>query len=72
MSNYVPKLLSVPVIFFSVDYPDEPWRRISADLEIIKSPGNHFDLDVDDIVRHLQRRLQAGNKMCPSSPAEVL
>ena len=61
MSNYVPKQLAVPVIYFSVDYPGEPWQRISPNLEIIKSPGNHFDLDFADIAKHLQVRLEAGS-----------
>jgi oxalate---CoA ligase len=62
MSSYVPKPLSVPVIYFSVDYPGEPWRRISPDLQIIKSPGNHFDLDLADIAKHLKMRLQAAGR----------
>ena len=31
MSNYVPKPLAVPVIYISVDYRGEAWRRISSD-----------------------------------------
>ena len=59
MSNYAPKPLAVPVIYFSVDYPGEAWRRISSNLEIIKSPGSHFDLDLADIAKHVRMRLQA-------------
>jgi hypothetical protein len=47
------------VIYFSVDYPGEAWRRITSNLEIIKSPGSHFDLDLADIAKHLRMRLQA-------------
>jgi acyl-CoA synthetase (AMP-forming)/AMP-acid ligase II/thioesterase domain-containing protein/acyl carrier protein len=61
MSNYVPKPLAVPVIYFSVDYRGEALRRISSDLEIIKSPGNHFQLDYNGIAKHLLARLAAGN-----------
>ena len=59
MSNYVPKPLDVPVIYISVDYRGEAWRRISSTLEIHKSPGSHFQLDYIDIASHLKPRLQA-------------
>ena len=58
MSNYVPKPLAVPVVYISVDYRGEAWRRMSSTLEIHKSPGSHFRLDYDDIARHLRPRLQ--------------
>ena len=35
------------------------WRRLSPDLEIIKLPDAHSDLDLADIVEHLKARLQA-------------
>jgi acyl-CoA synthetase (AMP-forming)/AMP-acid ligase II len=59
MSNYFPKHLAVRVIYFSVDYGAGAWRRISSDLEIIKSSGTHNNLDFADIAKHLRARLQA-------------
>ena len=59
MSNYVPEPLAVPVIYISVDYRGEAWRRISPTLEIHRSSGSHFRLDYADIARYLRPRLQA-------------
>jgi acyl-CoA synthetase (AMP-forming)/AMP-acid ligase II/thioesterase domain-containing protein len=67
MSNYVPKPLAVPVIYISVDYRGEAWRRVSSTLEIIKSPGSHFQLDYTDIAKHLKCRLRAHGPGSPSS-----
>jgi thioesterase domain-containing protein len=58
MSNYSPKPLAVRVIYFSIDFSARPWRRISSDLEIIKSPGSHGQVDIADIAKHLRARLQ--------------
>jgi hypothetical protein len=54
MSNYYPKRLGVRVIYFSVDYGGEPWRRICSDLEIVKIEGIHGQFDVADIAKHLR------------------
>ena len=58
MSNYYPKRLGVRVVFFSVDYTGEPWRRICSDLEMVKIEGIHGQFDVADIARHLRARLR--------------
>ena len=57
MSNYFPKPLTVRVICFSIDYSAAAWQRISSNLEIIKSPGNHYQPDLTDIAKHLKARL---------------
>ena len=57
LSNYVPRPLAVHVVYFSVDYGPGAWRRISPDLEIIKSSGIHDQLDIADIAKHLRARL---------------
>ena len=59
LSNYFPKPLAVPVLYFSVDYGGEAWRRISSDLEVIKSAGDHNNLDFVHIAGHLKARLQS-------------
>ena len=59
LPNYSPKPLAVRVIYFSVDYDAKDWRRLSPDLEIIKTPGAHTDLDLAYIAEHLRPRLQA-------------
>jgi acyl-CoA synthetase (AMP-forming)/AMP-acid ligase II/thioesterase domain-containing protein len=59
LSTYRPKPLGVRVLYISIDYDVGPWRRISSDLERIKSPGNHYQVDVGDIAEHLRARLQA-------------
>jgi oxalate---CoA ligase len=59
MSNYVPKPLTVRVIYFSIDFDAEVWRKISPDLEIVKSPGDHYDYDFAYIARYLQARLRS-------------
>jgi oxalate---CoA ligase len=61
MANYVPKPLAVRVIDFSVDFSGEPLRRISSDVDIIKSHGNHYSLDFEHIVKNLKARLQSNN-----------
>jgi acyl-CoA synthetase (AMP-forming)/AMP-acid ligase II/thioesterase domain-containing protein len=65
MSNYFPKPLAVQVVHISVDYGAGAWQRISADLEIIKSPGHHYQFDLTDIAEHLRARLI----MTPMGPA---
>jgi oxalate---CoA ligase len=59
MSNYLPTPLAVRVVYFSIDFSGEPWRRISSDLEVIKLAGHHFDYSFADIAKHLQARLHA-------------
>jgi acyl-CoA synthetase (AMP-forming)/AMP-acid ligase II/thioesterase domain-containing protein len=54
MSNYFPKPLAVRVVHISVDFGAGAWRRISADLEMIKSPGHHYQFDLSDIVEHVR------------------
>ena len=39
MSNYFPRPLAVPVVYFSAEYSGTHWLRISSDLEIIKLRG---------------------------------
>ena len=59
MSNYFPKPLAVRVVHISVDFGAEAWRRLSADLEIIKSPGHHYQFDLLGIVEHVRACLAA-------------
>jgi acyl-CoA synthetase (AMP-forming)/AMP-acid ligase II/thioesterase domain-containing protein/acyl carrier protein len=59
LPNYSPKPLAVRVIYFSADYNAKDWRRISSDLELIKTPGAHTDLDLAYIAEHLRPRLQS-------------
>ena len=63
MSKYKPRPLDVRVIHFSVDFAGKPWRRVSHDLEIIKSPGNHYDYDFPHIAAHIRERLMRADKM---------
>jgi acyl-CoA synthetase (AMP-forming)/AMP-acid ligase II len=62
MSRYIPKPLAVRVIYFSVDFGGSAWRRVSPDLEIIKSAGIHYDLDFEDIATHIRARLHMRGK----------
>jgi acyl-CoA synthetase (AMP-forming)/AMP-acid ligase II/thioesterase domain-containing protein/acyl carrier protein len=59
--NYFPKPLDVRVLYFSVGYDAETWRRISPDLDVIKLPGDHLSVLIDptDLAVHLKARLQA-------------
>jgi thioesterase domain-containing protein/acyl carrier protein len=59
LPNYSPKPLAVQAIYFSADYDGKDWQRLSPDLEIIKTPGAHTDLDLVYIAEHLRPRLQA-------------
>ena len=54
MSNYLPKPLAVRVICFSIDFDARPWRRISSNLEIIKTPGDHYLPDFAYIAKYLR------------------
>jgi hypothetical protein len=54
MSNYFPKPLEVRVVHVSVDFGAGAWQRISADLEMTKSPGHHYQFDLPDIVEHVR------------------
>ncbi len=58
MAKYSPKPLAVKVAFFSIDFGARAWRRISPDLEVIKSPGSHGEPDVADIAEHLKAQLE--------------
>jgi oxalate---CoA ligase len=58
-SNYAPEPLAVRVIYFSVVYGGGgEWRRISPDLEVIKTPGDHYNFDLAGIAQNLRARLQ--------------
>jgi hypothetical protein len=59
--NYLPKPLAVRVIYFSVEYGLGAWGRISSDLEVIKLPGTHGDIDLAAFADQLRSRLQARN-----------
>jgi acyl-CoA synthetase (AMP-forming)/AMP-acid ligase II/thioesterase domain-containing protein len=62
MSNYAPRPLSARLIYISVDYGVGAWRRLNPDIEIIKSPGNHFQLDISKIADVLKACLQPKKK----------
>lgn len=57
MSNYVPTPVAVRAICFSIDFDARAWRQMSPDLEIIKSPGTHYQPDFA-FISHLRARLQ--------------
>lgn len=59
--NYLPKPLAVRVISFSVEYGQGAWKQISSDLEVIKLPGDHGDIDLAAFAGQLRSRLQAGS-----------
>ena len=58
MSNYIPKPLAVRVIYVKVDFGIGAWRRITPDIEIVKSPGTHEFPDMASVAGHLKARLQ--------------
>ena len=60
MSYYIPQHLAVRVIYFSVDFGVGAWRRLSPNLEVIKSPGTHTQFDIPKLANELKGRLQAG------------
>jgi thioesterase domain-containing protein len=68
--NYLPKTLDVKVIYFSVEYGVGAWRRISPDVEVIKLPGTHGDIDLATFVDQLRSRLQ-GQELPRASRGEV-
>jgi hypothetical protein len=57
MSNYCPKPVAVPVVYFAIDFNGHPWRQICSDLEIIRLAGTHYDYDFAELARHLRVRL---------------
>jgi thioesterase domain-containing protein len=59
-SRYLPKRLSVRVVYFSAAYSGDPWRRVSPDLEIIKLSGDHYAVarDCTEFADHLRPLLQ--------------
>ena len=59
LSNYSPRPLAVRVAYIKVDYGAGVWRRLSPDLEIIKSPGDHYHPDFADVAKHLKVILPA-------------
>ena len=59
MSNYNPKPLDVRVIYISVDFGPGKWARVSQDLEVVKSPGTHYQLDIPYIAGVLSTYLYA-------------
>jgi len=60
LSRYFPQPLAVRTIYFSADYNGRAWRRISADLEVIKLPGDHYGVPTDpaELADCLRARLQ--------------
>ena len=62
MSNYLPTPLAVRVIYVKVDFGIGKWRRLSPDLEVVKSPGTHENIDIENVAEHLKVRLQPANR----------
>lgn len=60
MSNYLPKPLAVRTIYFKLDFGIGAWRRISPDLDVIKSVGTHELPDFTYVAENLRERLRAG------------
>ena len=59
MSYYSPKPLAVRVIYVAVDYGSGKWGRISQNIEVVKSPGSHYYLDIPHIAGVLSTHLYA-------------
>jgi len=59
LPNYLPKPLSVRVLYFSAEYDAKDWRQLSHGFEIIKMPGSHVDLDLAFVAEHLKPRLRS-------------
>jgi thioesterase domain-containing protein len=59
--NFLPKPLAVRVVYLSVEYSLGAWRRISSDVEVIKLPGTHGEIDLAALAGHLRSCLQARN-----------
>jgi acyl-CoA synthetase (AMP-forming)/AMP-acid ligase II/thioesterase domain-containing protein len=55
--NYLPKALDVKLIYFSLEYGVGAWRRISPNVEVIKLPGTHGDIDLAAFADQLRSRL---------------
>jgi 4-hydroxybenzoyl-CoA reductase gamma subunit len=66
-ARYIPKPLSVPVLFFSGAYSGQAWRRISPNLEVVKLSGNHSGIITDpaEFADHLQARLREKKSLQP-------
>ena len=73
LSVYSPKPLTVPVIFFEVEFSSKPWQRISSNVETIKVEVDSMKLADDPhtesirdaaslatIAEHLKGRMQSG------------
>jgi hypothetical protein len=61
MANYVPKPLNVKVIYIDVDFGVGAWRRISPNIEIIKSTGTHTEPDIPALANHLRSGLHGAS-----------
>jgi 4-hydroxybenzoyl-CoA reductase gamma subunit len=59
-SRYLPKPLSVRIIYFSAAYSWQPWRRISSDIQAIKLSSDHYSVvrDPTELANHLRVLLQ--------------
>ena len=59
MSKYDPKPLDMRVIYISVDFGPGKWKRVSENLEAVKSTGTHYVLDIPHIASVLSAHLCA-------------
>ncbi|MBR0868994.1 AMP-binding protein [Bradyrhizobium tropiciagri] len=60
MAQYLPAPLEVPVAVYSADNDGRAWRRLSAQLEIIKVSGGHRDcltIGAGLVVDHLRQKV---------------
>jgi acyl-CoA synthetase (AMP-forming)/AMP-acid ligase II/thioesterase domain-containing protein len=59
-SRYLPKPLSVRVVYFSAAFTGNPWRRISSNLEIVNVSGDHYAIvrDCTELADNLRSLLQ--------------
>jgi pimeloyl-ACP methyl ester carboxylesterase len=67
-SRYAPKSLAVPIVHLSAEYSGRVWRRISPDVQVIESPGNHYQMiaSPEELARQLATILGAFNPECHS------
>jgi acyl-CoA synthetase (AMP-forming)/AMP-acid ligase II/thioesterase domain-containing protein len=63
MSNYFPKPLAVPVVYFSVEYGCRAWQRLCSAIEVLKLPGTHLALDLPRLADALRARLKRNEQL---------
>jgi oxalate---CoA ligase len=57
MSNYRPEPLAIRVVYLAIDYGIGDWQRISPECEVLRSGGDHYQLDLPKIAEVLRAKL---------------